>query len=67
MTVNDLDFNLIEKMACMANRASLSFDDADKDLYINFEKIPDNARKKIVLSIMSVCNEAIKTELAKCD
>ena len=67
MKVDDLDFNLIEQMAYIANRASICFDNAETDLAATFEDVPDDARKRIVISIMSVCNEIIKEELAKCD
>ena len=67
MAVADLNFDLIEHMANIANRASGSFDDDDKDLYVSFKGIPDNVRKDIVIQIMRVCNETIKEELAKCD
>ena len=68
MSVVNVDFDLIERVSNIADKSSRVFDDADKtDLYISLAGIPDNVRKSIAISIMSVCNEAIKDELAKCD
>ena len=67
MALNDIDFDFIEQMAYIANRASKCFDEPDSDLNVTFEDVPDDARKRIVLSIMSVCNEVIEDELAKCE
>ena len=67
MSVANVDFDLIERVSDIADRCSSVFDDKDEDLHISFAGIPDNVRKSIAISIMSVCNEAIKEELAKCD
>ena len=66
MAVGDVNFDLIERMSALADNASKRFED-DSDLTIRLNKVPDGARKKIMLCVMVACNEIIKTELAKCD